>query len=338
MNNTYKCPSCGGPLTFDQESQKLKCPYCDYSQDVSGYKANEEAIKHNHIENQYYVCNYCGGEVFIDEKSTATSCPFCDNPIVLSNKFNQDLKIDYIVPFQIKKDEIKTAFENHMKSKKFLPQVFKEHNLLKEIKGIYVPYWIFDITLENNSTFKGEIIKEQIIGEKKHINTSYYDLYRKASANFKDLPVSASKKLDEKILDSLEPFDLNLKKDFTPDYLSGFYAENYDSSADEKINHILNRTKRSMEDEVVKSIIGYDDLDTLSNDTVLINQEVKYALLPIWILTTRYNGNEYVFASNGINGKLIGDLPFDKSLYLKHLIIRFIIVSIVIYVILTLLA
>ena len=28
-SQTFSCPSCGGRMTFDPETQKLKCPYCD---------------------------------------------------------------------------------------------------------------------------------------------------------------------------------------------------------------------------------------------------------------------------------------------------------------------
>ena len=30
----YKCPNCGGILTFEPGTQKMKCPYCDSEIDV----------------------------------------------------------------------------------------------------------------------------------------------------------------------------------------------------------------------------------------------------------------------------------------------------------------
>ena len=41
--------------------------------------------------------------------------------------------------------------------------------------------------------------------------------------------------------------------------------------------------------------------------------DVKYALLPVWLLSTQWNGNNYLFAMNGQTGKLIGDLPMDRK-------------------------
>ena len=274
----------------------------------------------------------------MEGESAASTCPFCDNPIVISTKFAQDFKPDYIVPFQNKKEDIIQAFEKHMANKKFLPQVFKERNLLKEIKGIYVPYWVYEIDMEAEMLFKGVTLEEKIVDNKNYKTQSFYDIYRKARVNYKELPISASKKMDENMLDSIEPFSLDMKVPFSPDYLSGFYAENYDSEQSDKTKHVLKRTERTLEDEITKTLDHYDELDTVSYTPKVISEDIKYTLLPVWFLTTRFNNEEYIFAMNGITGKLIGDLPFDKSLYQKYLLIRFVILFVVFYGLFTWLA
>ena len=40
---------------------------------------------------------------------------------------------------------------------------------------------------------------------------------------------------------------------------------------------------------------------------------VHYALLPVWMLNTRWNGKNYMFAMNGQTGKMVGDLPTSKG-------------------------
>ena len=34
----YKCPACGGALSFDSHIQKMKCPYCDSEYDMDTLK------------------------------------------------------------------------------------------------------------------------------------------------------------------------------------------------------------------------------------------------------------------------------------------------------------
>ena len=41
--------------------------------------------------------------------------------------------------------------------------------------------------------------------------------------------------------------------------------------------------------------------------------DVKYALMPVWLLSTQWQGKNFLFAMNGKTGKLIGDLPIDKK-------------------------
>ena len=327
MNKTYKCPSCGGQLVFDQATQKLKCPYCGFEKEIGSYEAKET----HHEETNLYVCSSCGGEVIIEDAETAKSCPFCDNPIVLSSKFNQKFKPDYIVPFQMDKEDIVKAFEDHMKNQKFLPSVFKERNLLKEIKGIYVPYWVYDIDLEARMLLKAQEIKEREDKTKKYITTSFFDIDTKALCKYKELPISASLKMDETMLDSIEPFTLELKKEFSPDYLSGFYAENFDSVQSDKTKHVLKRTEKTIEDEIFKTLRHYDEVSMESFKAEITNESVKYALLPVWFLTTRFQDEEYIFAMNGTTGKLIGDLPFDKNLYTQYLLLRVMLITAIIY-------
>lgn len=327
MNNQYKCPSCGGQLVFDQATQKLKCPYCGFEKDIETFETKET----QHEQTNLYVCSSCGGEVIIEGTETAKSCPFCNNPIVLSSKFNQEFRPDFIVPFQMQKEDIIKAFESHMKNQKFLPKVFKERNLLKEIKGIYVPYWIYDIDLEAQMNLKAQEVTEKEDKTKKYITTSFYDIDTKALCKYKELPISASLNMDETMLDSIEPFTLNLKKDFSPDYLSGFYAENFDSVQSDKTKHVLKRTEKTLEDEILKSYRHYDELSVENFNAKITDESVKYALLPVWFLTTRFQDEEYIFAMNGTTGKLIGDLPFDKNLYNKYLLIRVILITAVIY-------
>ena len=45
-------------------------------------------------------------------------------------------------------------------------------------------------------------------------------------------------------------------------------------------------------------------------------------MLPVWMLTTRWNGGQYTFAMNGQNGKVTGDLPVDQGKATKMQIIK----------------
>ena len=52
------------------------------------------------------------------------------------------------------------------------------------------------------------------------------------------------------------------------------------------------------------------------NSTInLQNGRARYALYPVWILNTQWNGQKFTFGINGQTGKIAGDLPMDKGAF-----------------------
>ena len=57
----------------------------------------------------------------------------------------------------------------------------------------------------------------------------------------------------------------------------------------------------------------YTSCTVESKNVTLHRGKVHYALMPVWLLSTKWNGKSFLFAMNGQTGKLIGDLPVDKG-------------------------
>lgn len=51
----------------------------------------------------------------------------------------------------------------------------------------------------------------------------------------------------------------------------------------------------------------------LRQDIRLRRGKVHYALLPVWMLHTKWKGQDFLFAMNGQTGRLVGDLPTDMG-------------------------
>ena len=67
------------------------------------------------------------------------------------------------------------------------------------------------------------------------------------------------------------------------------------------------------------TIQGYATLIPEFCNVQLRNGQAKYALYPVWILNTTWQGKQYLFAMNGQTGKMVGDLPVDQAAYKKWL-------------------
>ena len=61
---------------------------------------------------------------------------------------------------------------------------------------------------------------------------------------------------------------------------------------------------------------------------------MHYAMVPVWILTTRYKDEPYTFMMNGQTGEVVGSLPIDESKLRKRLLIAFAITVVIAFAVL----
>lgn len=335
----YKCPCCGGAITFDSSIQKMKCPYCDSEFELETLKNLDEALSKEQKEDSLdwemneseelsddaglksYICRSCGGEIVTDATTGATHCPFCSNPVVMTEKFAGLLKPDLVIPFKFDKKAAKAAFEKHLTGKKLLPKVFKDQAHIDEIKGVYVPFWLFSADADAQIQFKGTRVKTWRSGDYRYTKTDYYKLLREGSLSFDGVPVDGSQKMADDLMESLEPFDLSNAVDFQTAYLSGYFADKYDVSAEESIKRANERIKATAEDTFKRETCGSYMTVTTEESSVQLREDtktIKYALYPVWVMNTTWNGEKYTFAMNGQSGKFVGNLPMDKGIYWKY--------------------
>ena len=71
--------------------------------------------------------------------------------------------------------------------------------------------------------------------------------------------------------------------------------------------------RRSTEETFQQTVTGYDSVKVDNSSIQLHGGKAKYALFPVWLLSTSWRGENYLFAMNGQTGKFVGDLPVDKG-------------------------
>ena len=266
-----------------------------------------------------YVCKSCGGEIVGDKTTAATSCPFCGNPVVMMGQFSGSLKPDYVIPFQVDKKAAKAALKQHYGGKRLLPKVFKDQNHIDEIKGIYVPVWLFNADADANIRYKATKVRAWSDSNYNYTETSFYAISRGGKIGFERVPVDGSTKMDDALMESIEPYDFTGDVDFQTAYLAGFLADKYDVDSEQSIERANERIKKSTENAFASTVQGYSTVIPESTSIRLQNGKEKYALYPVWLLNTTWNGQRYTFAMNGQTGKFVGDLPLDKGAYKKWL-------------------
>lgn len=340
--NEYKCPSCGGAIEFDSHSQKMKCPYCDTEFDLETLKKydeqlSKEAEQKDDISDRQtdpgkqwqegetdgmnvYTCKSCGGEIVSDENTGATSCPYCGNPVILTERFRGALRPDMVIPFKLDKKAAKEAYYKHIKGRPLLPKVFRRENHIDEIKGIYVPFWLFDADVAADARYKATKVRTWSDSDYDYTETSYYSVDRSGNMSFVSVPVDGSSRMPDDLMESIEPYKVADAVEFQTAYLSGYLADKYDVDAQQSTDRARERMKESAQDVLRDTVKGYASVIPENTNVRISGGDAKYALYPVWILNTTWRGKKYIFAMNGQTGRMTGDLPVDNGAYTRWLL------------------
>lgn len=336
---SYKCPSCNAPLRFDGKSQELVCDYCGKTYAVSEIETKKketpkgEGWDTSSLKTEWgkdgehiaiYNCPSCGAELLTEETTAAASCPYCGNPTVVSKNISGIFKPDYIIPFKLNIESAKSSLRNYYEGKKLLPPVFRDENKINEVKGIYVPFWLFNGEAEAEASYKCTRSRMYVSGDYEVTETDHYDVYRKGNMEFEKIPVDASKKMPDEYMDSVEPFNYSQLKEFSTAFLPGFLADKYDMSVEDCSKRADNRATNTTLYALGRSVNGYDTVSTERTRVEIKRGEVYYALFPIFILNTSWKGKKYLFAMNGQTGKFIGKLPISQKKYLMYFAMHFV--------------
>ena len=326
---SFKCPSCGAPLKYDAELGRFSCEYCgsDFSFDeVKDADVNAEQafdwgnyaanVPEEHLEGLVsYVCRSCGAEVVTDAVTAATHCPYCDNVMVIEDNLSGLLKPNGIIPFRVDKKRLQDIVKQYCAGKRLLPNNFLDTHKIEEVRGVYVPFWLYDCRADGIVNFDATRVRTWADSRYYYTETSRYLVTCEGGMAFSRVPADGSKRMDDALMDSVEPYNLAELKEYAPGYLSGYLADRFDDDAEACLPRADLRVKNSLADAFRSAMRGFTTAVPVSRNMRLSDTSVKYVLLPVYLITASYEGKKYSFAVNGQTGKMTGNLPISKAKY-----------------------
>lgn len=301
----FKCKNCSGNTVYSPEHLKMYCPYCG-SLESDEKKTTGESLA---------TCINCGGEITVQEFMAASQCPFCDSYIIFDERVTGEYTPHLILPFKIGKETTKKLVRDKFKSFVFAPDDFLSEVKLDSIQGMYVPFWMYDYHAKCHFDGEGTKVRKWRVGDREYTETSVYRVVRDMEVDFEKLPVDASEAMPDSTMDLMEPYDYTALEAFKEEYMSGFFAERYNKTA----QLLESRAKSKAHSDGVallrQSISGYNMGVSVERDTsvTLQNEQTNYALLPVWIYNYKYKDQEYRFHINGQTGKIVGKVPLSKK-------------------------
>ncbi|MBR5683953.1 MAG: hypothetical protein IKW96_11880 [Ruminococcus sp.] len=320
----YTCPNCCADLKFDPQQQKLTCEYCLSSFTVEeirklcaktensipqeAVQVKEDFENHTHL----YRCDSCGAEIMADDQQTATFCYYCHNPVILAGKMGGEFKPDKVIGFKLTRENAIDDFKKWIGKRLFVPKDFKSEQQLEKLTGLYVPFWIADCHINVDYSATGKKVRHWTSGNYRYTETSTYHIVRRGNLVTRGVPADGETKIDDLLMEAIEPFDYKDLKDFSMSYLSGFFADKYDVDKKQVFPRIRERSTQACSSLIKESISGYTTVTPLAQNYNISQTDWKYTMLPVWFMSYMYKGKVYEFAINGQTGKLAGTPPLSK--------------------------
>ena len=348
----HKCKNCGADLKFDAASGKILCPACGSSffvdemdNELDGYNPmdipetatepksesdvdseidetgqmeyeNNNAKYYTDEDNMHitnYLCRNCGANLIAGRNVTSTKCSFCDSPMVIGERLSGELQPSYVIPFKISKEEANKVFNEWKKKAVFAPKEFKKATRVKELVGQYVPFWMYNVNVSGEYEGIGTVVHRHYSGDYIITEKKFFKVYRKYSYDMRNLLADASKKMDDEVMDKLEPFDCAGLKDFNTPYLAGYLAEKYDYTDKDLFVRIKDRAQRYTRKCLKDTVSRYTTFNNTSFRAVVRPESTDYVLLPIWLFVCRCKDVDYMFTMNAQTGKVVGKPPISKG-------------------------
>lgn len=326
----FPCEGCGADLRWDPGVTALKCPYCGFEKSIAPVAKEvrerpiDAALRAPRdlgwgAERKVIVCKRCGAHTTLDPHVAASSCAFCATTAVVEAPANATVvRPEGLLPFRVTRDSALGSWRNWQSGLWLRPNDLKSSSRVDRLQGAYIPFWTFDAATHSQWTAEA--------GYYYHVNVQVRENGRMVTRRerrirwepawgslehfFDDVPVPASRGVDEELCRDIEPYPTAELTPYEPSYLSGFLAE--ENAID--LPEALETAKGRMRDEIRRLCAGEVPGDTHRNlqvETVFSALAYKNALLPVWVAAYDYRGKPYRFLVNGVTGKCTGTAPWS---------------------------
>lgn len=326
----FPCEACGAGVEWSPGVARLKCPYCGAEREIPT-KAEEirerpieEALAAQHdlgwgTDRKTWSCSRCGARTTFEPGQAAGTCAFCGTAAVAEAPPDANMvRPEGLLPFSVDRNNATAKFREWISGLWFRPSDLKTKSSVTTLRGVYIPFWTFDALTHSNWTADAGYyyyVDVQVVENGRTVTRREQRVRWEPASGFlelffDDMPVAASRGLDRRLSESIEPFPTEKLIPYEASFLSGFLAEEYAVG----VKEAFGRAKERMDSEIFSACSREVPGDTQRNLNVrssFSGISYKNALLPVWIAAYEYGGKPFRFLVNGVTGKVAGDAPLS---------------------------
>ena len=263
---------------------------------------------HEWAEAQHHLmCQNCGADSLWPTGQRALRCPFCGSSQLIESQETVNLVDPQVIgPIEIDEKEAIKFAKNWLGKGWFTPDDLSTSvsNQKTSLRPAYYPFWTFDGTLEMHWRCE---VNEGSSDDPRWVSRSGVEYQM-----FDDMLVSGSKAISSKQTDKISPFKLKEVVEFKPEFLAGWPALTYDISLADATLSAREKVIHKFRGSMHRKILPNRKKRNLSTGAhKWSGMTFKYVLLPLWVGTYQYKGQNYSILINGQSGKVSGQKPRD---------------------------
>jgi DNA-directed RNA polymerase subunit RPC12/RpoP len=305
-------------MHFDLELQNLRCEYCGNVQPTAENKIDGNAELpldymlptsrgHMWAEAQHQLaCERCGAISLLPPGETVHECPYCGS----SSLFEARERLELIDPqavglMRVNRAAAKAAVRKWLGGGLFIPDDLTRLAKTAALRPAYYPFWTISGTLEMQWSCEVNLGSSNA---PRWVPQNGYEF-----ENFDSELVPGLKSMSAQETKEILPFNMDDVVEFRPEYLAGWTAMTYDRPlADASLvarERVVRKVRRELSNRVE---IGREKRNLSTGATNWSGMTYKYLLLPLWVGTYHYRGQDYRILVNGQTGKVAGKKPVDR--------------------------
>jgi len=309
------CSRCGAPV----EPWDRFCNACGAEQPLDARSpAPSETPK-------YFRCENCGAQVAVDPNQRSYTCAFCYSTYVVEFTPEQTGRQppEFVIGFAVTPDQAQEKFRRWLAGNGwFRPGDLAQAPVAQKLRGVYLPFWSFSTLAQSRwSADIGEhwyrtetyTVRENgktVTRTRQVQETEWWPLNGRHHSYYSGYLVSGSRGLPQADAERIKPFHLAALKRYQPEYLAGWLCEEYSVQRQEALAVCQNEFA-AREQNAVAAFLPGDTHANLRVDTEFSQTSSHLILLPIYLLSYRYQDKLYRFLVNGQTGQVAGDKPLS---------------------------
>lgn len=279
------CQQCGGPERFDIDRHSYFCQHCGKAVDprhtaelARQWQAQHTQWLHGHATSaaREANCSQCGARALLPPDSQTHECSFCRTPLVATSFLASPNFPSAIIAFRIDLARARQIAADWLRANRRVHAAKELTKNLHQMRGSYLPYQLArgPVSLRVGRQSRGQALPGEVMVESK--------------------AVCASDRINNDVLDAIEPFDWTELQPFTFGYLGGQSATSQDTSPVEVAGRLEAEITADLERQLSRTLhSSYLNVDVETQQTAQLP-----ALLPVYWL--RSGGAE--LAINGQTG------------------------------------